>query len=114
MNEQEQKRAEFRKIIETASARRVAAMDAAYQYKLSKGAPRDIAYEKWGAMIDDMIWRDIERGERQEKRGLRPAKQPELINTPKKDGPDRARLPCDSRTSSRVDAWCRFEKPLYP
>lgn len=73
---------------ELAAARRMAAMDASYHYKLSKGAPRDIAYEKWGPMIDEMVWRDIERDEERIRKTLFPAKQPGLVNTPKKDGPD--------------------------
>jgi hypothetical protein len=71
-NEKAEKRSDFQKMLDLAAARRADAMDVSYQQRLAKGAPRDLAYEKWGPVFREMIWDEIERASA----------------GPKKDGPD--------------------------
>ena len=73
-------------MLDMAAARRADVMDISYQYKLSKGAPRDVAYEKLGPMIRDTIWSELDRGEQREK--AKSISKPQPRRTPHRDGPD--------------------------
>lgn len=58
-NEERLKR--FEALLNRAAGMKPSTMNAAYQYKLSKGAPRDIAYEKWGPSIEAAVQRSLWR-----------------------------------------------------
>ena len=53
----------------------------------NKSCQRDVALEKWGPMIEELVQRDLERmGRREKKTNFLP--EPSLSKMPEKDAPD--------------------------